>query len=107
MPWWRRPYFALKVAAVWAFLIWERIDMTKGMGDNSVAQDSNFTRNGSKELGVEIGFRDLAALCLAENDRRFAAYDRRLRRPQFVPGMMRLAVRAMGRRAPAAIPATA
>ena len=32
LPWWRQPWFALKVAAVWAFLIWERLDMAKGMG---------------------------------------------------------------------------
>ena len=93
MPWWRRPYFAAKVAAVWAFLIWERIDMAKGMGDNSVAQDSNFTLNGSKELGVEISFPDLARICLAENDRRLGVYDPRLIRPRFVPAMLRLALR--------------
>ena len=93
MPWWRRPYFAAKVAAVWAFLIWERIDMAKGMGDNSVAQDSNFTLNGSKELGVEISFPDLARICLAENDRRLGVYDARLIRPRFVPAMLRLALR--------------
>ena len=101
MPWWRRPYFALKVAAVWAFLIWERIDMAKGMGDNSRADDSNFTLNGSKELGVEISFPELAAICLAENDRRLAPYDTRLIRPKFVPAMIRLALRLMPRRAAA------
>ena len=95
MPWWRRPYFAAKIAAVWAFLIWERIDMAKGMGDNTVAQDSNFTLNGSKELGVEISFPELARICLAENDRRLAVYDARLVRPKFVPAMLRLALRFM------------
>src|SRR5690349_18209555 len=29
MPLWRRPYFALKIAAVWAFPIWERIGIAK------------------------------------------------------------------------------
>jgi len=98
LKWWRRPAFALKVAAVWAFLIWERIDMAKGMGaDNTKAQENNFTLNGSKELGVEIAFPELAAICLAENDRRLAVYDARLIRPRFVPAMMRLALRAMGK----------
>ena len=32
MPLWRRPWFELKVIAVWVFLICERIDMAKGMG---------------------------------------------------------------------------
>jgi hypothetical protein len=48
MPWWRRPYFELKVWVVWLFLIWERIDMAKGMGENTKAQENNFTLNGSK-----------------------------------------------------------
>lgn len=102
MPWWRRPLFELKVLAVWAFLIWERIDMAKGMGDNTKAQENNFTLNGSKELGVEVSFPELAAICLAENDRRLAPYDPRLMRPRFVPGAMRLALRLIGRRAVAA-----
>ena len=102
MPWWRRPWFEAKVIAVWAFLIWERIDMAKGMGkDNTKAQENNFTLNGSKELGVEISFPELAAICLAENDRRLAPYDARLIRPRFVPGAMRLALRVMGKRAAA------
>lgn len=93
MPWWRRPWFRLKILAVWVYLIWERIDMAKGMGDNSRAQNSNFTLNGSKELGVEVTFAELARICLAENDRRIAPYDRRLIRPRFVPAMMRLALK--------------
>lgn len=98
MPWWRRPLFEAKVIAVWLFLIWERIDMAKGMGDNSRAQENNFTLNGSKELGVEISFPELARICLAENDRRLAPYDARLIRPRFVPAMIRLALRFAGRR---------
>ena len=93
MPWWRRPWFELKVIAVWFFLIWERIDMAKGMGNNSKAQENNFTLNGSKELGVEVSFPELARICLAENDRRLAPYDKRLIRPKFVPAMMSLALK--------------
>src|SRR5215469_3122934 len=74
MPWWRRPYFEAKVVLVWLFLILERINMAKGMGDNSKAQENNFTLNGSKELGVEVTFSELAAICLSENDRRLAPY---------------------------------
>jgi len=96
MPWWRRPWFELKIIAVWFFLIWERIDMAKGMGNNTKAQENNFTLNGSKELGVEVTFSELARICLAENDRRLAPYDKRLIRPRFVPAMMRLALRFAG-----------
>ena len=99
MPFWRRPWFEMKVWAVWIALIWERIDMAKGMGDdNTKAQENNFTLNGSKELGVEIEFPELAAICLAENDRRLAVYDPRLIRPKFVPGMIRLVLRFMGKK---------
>ena len=94
MPWWRRPYFEAKVLLVWAFLIGERVSMAKGMGDgNTKAQENNFTLNGSKELGVEVTFPELARICLAENDRRLAPYDARLKRPKLVPAMMRLALR--------------
>ncbi|MGY2735208.1 ferritin-like domain-containing protein [Sphingomonas sp. UYP23] len=99
MPLWRRPWFELKVWAVWIALIWERIDMAKGMGeDNTKAQENNFTLNGSKELGVEIEFPELAAICLAENDRRLSVYDARLIRPKFVPGAIRLVLRFMGKK---------
>lgn len=100
MPWWRRPWFEAKVIVVWLFLIWERIDMAKGMGDNTKAQESNFTLNGSKELGVEVTFPELAAICLSENDRRLAPYDRRLIRPRFVPGMIRLVLKLMRKPGP-------
>lgn len=94
MPFWRRPWFEAKVIAVWLYLIWERIDIAKGLGDgNTKAQENNFTLNGSKELGVEISFPELARICLAENDRRLGVYDQRLIRPRFVPAMMRLALR--------------
>jgi hypothetical protein len=98
MPWWRRPYFEAKVLIVWLFLILERINMAKGIGDNSKAQENNFTLNGSKELGVEVSFPELAAICLSENDRRLAAYDARLIRPRFVPVMMRFILRLTGDR---------
>jgi hypothetical protein len=42
---------------------------------------------------VEVTFKQLAAICLKENDRRLAPYDERLIRPTFVPTMMRLAMR--------------
>lgn len=103
MPWWRRPYFEAKVLVVWLFLIWERIDMAKGMGDNNTkAQESNFTLNGSKELGVEVTFPELARICLSENGKRLDPYDKRLIRPRFVPAMMRLALRFAPKPKPAA-----
>jgi hypothetical protein len=99
MPLWQRPWFELRVVAVWVALILERISLARGIGGNSHAQDNNFTLRGSKELGVELGFGELAEVCLAENDRRLHGYDRRLIRPRFVPAVLRLALRFLGRRA--------
>jgi hypothetical protein len=53
---------------------------------------------GSKELGVEVSFPELARICLAENDRRLSVYDSRLKEPKFVPAMIRLALRLSGKR---------
>jgi len=97
MPVWRRPWFELKVLAVWALLIAERIGVASDMEKSEKAQDNNFTLNGSKALGVEITFAGLAEICLKENERRLAAYDPRLVRPKFVPNMIRLALKFMRR----------
>jgi hypothetical protein len=98
LPWWRRVYFELKVAAVWIFLGWERVGIARGLDaeGNETQQDHNFTMNGSKAVtGNDISIRDLMALCLAENDRRFAGYDPRLLRPNTVPRLVRFALRFM------------
>ena len=93
MPFWRRPYFELKVLAVWLFLIWERIGVARDMG--SGVQDNNFTVTGAKAVGEDIDVGELIDICLAENARRMSPYDPRLRRPVFVPAMARLARRFM------------
>jgi hypothetical protein len=95
MPWWRRPCFELKVLGVWLFLIWERIGTAKKVEQRGNAADNNFTVSGSRELGVDVSFRQLARICLQENDRRLAPYDPRLIRPKLVPAAIRLAMRFM------------
>ncbi len=95
---WRRPWFELRVAAVWVFLGWERIGLAKSMdGDGKqVAQDNNFTVNGAKAVAdVELSVPELMALCLSENDRRFSGYDRRLLRPTTMPSLVRLGLGAL------------
>jgi len=87
LPWWKRPWFRAKVLAVWAFLIWERIGIARGMGD--AGQDNNFTVTGSKSVGVELDAGELMRICLAENDRRLGGYDPRLLRPRAVPRLVR------------------
>jgi hypothetical protein len=102
LPWWKKPLFQAKVLAVWAFLIWERIGIARDIG--GAPQDNNFTVTGSKSVGVEVTPAELMDICLQENDRRLAGYDPRLLRPRFVPGLVRLARRFMGRsKAPAVV----
>lgn len=93
MPFWRRPFFELKVLAVWLFLIWERIGIARDMG--SGVQDNNFTVTGAKSIGSDINVAELMDICLAENKRRMSLYDRRLLRPFLVPALTRLARRFM------------
>src|SRR5262245_11679384 len=89
MPWWRRPFFELKVLRVWLFLIWERIGIARHVGHG--VQDNNFTVTSANQLGADIGVGDLVRVCLVENDRRLARYDRRLLRPSTVPALARFA----------------
>ncbi|HWA02922.1 MAG TPA: hypothetical protein VG819_05265 [Rhizomicrobium sp.] len=88
MPLWRRPLFELKVLAVWAFLVWERLGIARDIGHGE--QDNNFTLKGADHLGEDIGARTLMDICLAENDRRLGIYDKRLKRPRLVPSVIRL-----------------
>ena len=97
MKWWRRPWFALKILGVWAFLIWERIGIARGIGGVPDA-DNNFTVTGGKQVGVDVTLPEMIDICLAENDRRLGGYDERLLRPNFVPRMVRLARRFMGKK---------
>jgi hypothetical protein len=99
IPFWRRPWFELRVAAAWVFLGWERMGIARGMedgGTKSNAQDNNFTVTGSKAVSdADISVPELMRMCLSENDRRFAGYDSRLRRPTTMPNLVRIALRFM------------
>ena len=93
LPWWRRPWFFARVAAVWVHLIRERIGIARGIDSDGVARDANFPATGTADIGDALNPRELIELCLAENDRRMAGYDKRLLRPMFVPRMARFALR--------------
>src|SRR5450755_2844047 len=100
MPIWRRPFFELKVLAVWLYLIWERIGIARDVG--SGVQDNNFTVTGAKTLGNDINVAELIDFCLTENTRRMSLYDQRLLRPFAMPALARLARRLMrSKKAPA------
>jgi hypothetical protein len=93
MPFWRRPFFEIKVLAVWLFLVWERIGIARDLGNG--VQDNNFTVTGASAIGNDLSLAELIDICVAENERRMRAYDARLRRPRFVPALARLARRFM------------
>lgn len=88
MPLWRRPWFALKTAAVWGFLIYERIGIAKDV-DGLENADANFTVNGSKALTDEMDPARLIDICLAEDKKRMSGYDPRLLRPTTMPKLAR------------------
>jgi hypothetical protein len=93
MPLWRRPWFELKVLAVWLYLLWERVRIARDVGHG--VQDNNFTVTGAKSVGEDLSLAGLIELCLAENRRRMSLYNEKLIRPFAVPALARLARRIM------------
>ncbi len=105
LAWWRRPWFWCRVAAVWAFLVGERIGLARSAGASrdENPQDNSFTLTCSKAVAdIDLSPAALLDLCLAENQRRMEGYDSRLLRPQVVPRLVRLVRRLMRDRRPAA-----
>jgi hypothetical protein len=98
----QRIVFEVKVWAVWVFLAYERMgiagdidskgDATKEEAAKEKA-DANFTMTGASQVGEDLDVAELMDLCLAEDARRLGQYDPRLKRPVFVPTMVRLARR--------------
>jgi hypothetical protein len=95
MPWWRRGWFELKVLAVWAQIVWERMGAARRVQRREDANDKNFTMTGAKHLGIELNFRQLIETCLGEYQRRLAPYDVRLLRPAVVPRLARAALQLL------------
>ncbi|HEU0196622.1 MAG TPA: hypothetical protein VFQ88_05310 [Nevskiaceae bacterium] len=98
LPWWKRPWFLFKRLAVLAFLVYERIGIARGLDNQGQMQDANFAMNGRESMGLDLDLGGLLELCLGENDRRMAGYDRRLLRPTTVPLLARLGCRFLRRR---------
>jgi hypothetical protein len=105
LPPWRRALFAAKILSVWAFLIWERIGITRGIDGAGGAkagterQDNNFVFTGSKAIGSgDVSAAEVIDVCMSEHERRFSGYDRRLLRPGVMPRVMRFVRRFMPRR---------
>jgi len=95
LPLHRRLAFFFRRVGVWAFLIWERIGIARGIDADGDMQDANFTMTGGEQVGIDLKPRELIELCLAENERRLAGYDSRLLWPNTVPRLARWALRLL------------
>jgi hypothetical protein len=93
LSWWQRLVFEFKVVRVWAFLIWERIGIARGLDNNGEMQDANFTLTGHEQIGIDLTLSELLDMCLAEDKRRTDGYDKRLLRPNLMPRLARIARR--------------
>jgi hypothetical protein len=97
----RRALFAAKIIGVWAFLVWERLGIARGVAGGPKAgapQDHNFTLTGSRAVSaIDLSPAALIDVCLAENERRLGGYDPRLLRPNTVPRLLRFVRRFLGR----------
>lgn len=90
MPFWQRPWFELKVAAVYAYLIWERLGIAKDV-DGLEGGQADFTMTGAESLADELDPAKLIDICLEQDKLRMAGYDARLKRPITVPTLARIA----------------
>ncbi len=95
----QRIAFEMKVWAVWVFLAWERMGIAGSIDEKGDAQkdkvaqkaDANFTVTGASQVGEDLDVAELMQLCLEEDARRLGQYDPRLKRPVFVPNLVRIA----------------
>jgi hypothetical protein len=85
LPWYKRPWFLLKIASVWFSLIRDRVSLARGFDTSGAAQDMNFPANVGDSVAGAVSARALVNLCLEENERRMSGYDVRLLRPVTVP----------------------
>lgn len=98
LPWWQKPWWWMRIVAVWIRLVRERIGLARGIGagKEEKPQDNNFTVTGTKAVAdIDLPIASLIDICLAENDRRMAGYDKRLLRPMTMPRLVRFARRFM------------
>jgi hypothetical protein len=98
LPWWRRPAFRLRCAWIILKQVASRAKTARSMGQARPAgagSGENFTLTAHQEMGAEVTLHRLLELCLAENERRMAEYDARLKRPRLVPGIARVLFRVI------------
>lgn len=93
----QRPGYLFNRGLAISLQVVSRIRTALQIGGAQKGQD-NFTMNAHESFG-DFTLRDFLKICLAENDRRLAPYDKRLLRPTLVPTLARamLAVTPAGK----------
>lgn len=97
LPWWRRPWHALRVAAIWTALVRERLAIARGIDADGGMHDSNFLAANRGALNATLTPKALLDMCLEENERRMSGYDARLVHPSVMPAIARFALRFLKR----------
>ncbi len=94
-----KPWFILRRAAAVAVQALGRMHTAMQMAAGGVKHkaDDFVIQAPAQICGDDLTFARFAEVCLAENERRMAAFDPRLPRPNFIPALMRLALRAARR----------
>ena len=95
LPWWRRPAFRLRCGWIIVKQVASRVKTARSMGGGPAQNSENFTLSAHQSLGEPITLHRLLELCLRENDRRMAQYDRRLLRPRLVPSIAKILHRVL------------
>ena len=88
----RKPVFCIRRFAALADRMWNRLKLVRGDNNNS-----KLSLQGHQSMGIDLSPGSFMDLCLHENDRRMADYDRRLLRPRIVPRLVRMARPFFGR----------
>ena len=85
-----RPFFMVRRALGLGLQAFGRVRTAFQLRETDAGDD--FTMQVPNEIG-DVNLRTLAETCLAENERRLAAYDPRLLRPNIVPRLVKTALR--------------
>jgi hypothetical protein len=102
--WWRRPAFDLRCAWIILRQVASRVRTARTLGaapadpaaaDPVAASADNFTLTAHREIADAVTLHKLLEVCLRENDRRMAHYDRRLLRPRLVPSIAKFLHRVL------------
>ncbi|QCE33012.1 ferritin-like domain-containing protein [Acetobacteraceae bacterium] len=90
--------FEIKVLGVLFYLFYERLSLVRTLDEDGEehTEDFNFTVRGAESVtDKKFDFIKFMRLCLSENERRFAGYDKRLLRPKLAPWAAKRAIEAV------------